>query len=158
MREQHEKSQAANSTAEYSLDDHIIDYELRRVKERRAHEEILSGRYRQPAFIARNYNCIFFSFSLFFSFYLPSSHNHIHSYTHSHATFIYFCYIFFFNQRKKNSRKFAKKKLFFFFFLFLKRKKSKSNKKVKFGKNHRPLSSSIANHKIHCCCRQRLIL
>lgn len=55
LREQHEKSKAANSTEIYSLDDHIVDYELRRVKERRAHEEILSGRYRQPAFIARNY-------------------------------------------------------------------------------------------------------
>ncbi|CRL05248.1 CLUMA_CG018185, isoform A [Clunio marinus] len=50
LKEQHEK---ANS-AEYSLDDHIVDYELRRVKERRAHEEVLSGRYRHPAFIERN--------------------------------------------------------------------------------------------------------
>ncbi|KAL7025863.1 hypothetical protein ACKWTF_013667 [Chironomus riparius] len=48
LREQHEKT----NNPEYSLNDHIIDYELRRVKERRAHEEILSGRYRQPAFIA----------------------------------------------------------------------------------------------------------
>lgn len=55
LREQHEK---ANFT-EYSLDDHIIDYELRRVKERRAHEEILSGRYRQPAFIARELRQLF---------------------------------------------------------------------------------------------------
>ncbi|KAG5670188.1 hypothetical protein PVAND_000468 [Polypedilum vanderplanki] len=52
LREQHEK---INCT-EYSLDDHIIDYELRRIKERRAHEEILSGRYRQPAFIAHSFN------------------------------------------------------------------------------------------------------
>lgn len=49
LKEQHEKA----NCAEYSLDDHIIDYELRRVKERRAHEEVLSGRYRHPAFIAR---------------------------------------------------------------------------------------------------------
>lgn len=55
MREQHEKT---NNT-EYSLNDHIIDYELRRVKERRAHEEILSGRYRQPAFIASKLEDIF---------------------------------------------------------------------------------------------------
>uniref|UniRef100_A0A182QGY7 SBF1/SBF2 domain-containing protein n=1 Tax=Anopheles farauti TaxID=69004 RepID=A0A182QGY7_9DIPT len=30
--------------------EHQIDYELRRAKERRAHEEVLSGRYRNPAF------------------------------------------------------------------------------------------------------------
>jgi hypothetical protein len=54
LKEQHEKSKAASNLSEvYSLDDHIVDYELRRVKERRAHEEILSGRYRQQAFIAR---------------------------------------------------------------------------------------------------------
>jgi hypothetical protein len=51
LKEQHEK---ANCVENYSLDDHIIDYELRRVKERRAHEEVLSGRYRHPAFISRN--------------------------------------------------------------------------------------------------------
>lgn len=50
LKEQHEKA----NCAEYSLDDHIVDYELRRVKERRAHEEVLSGRYRHPAFIARS--------------------------------------------------------------------------------------------------------
>jgi hypothetical protein len=53
LREHHEKT---NNPEIYSFDDLIIDYELRRVKERRAHEEILSGRYRQPAFIARNYH------------------------------------------------------------------------------------------------------
>ena len=36
-----------------TLDDDLIDFETRRVKERRAHEEILSGRYRQPKFIIR---------------------------------------------------------------------------------------------------------
>ena len=50
LKEQHERAKCT----EYSLDDHIIDFELRRVKERRAHEEILSGRYRHPAFISRN--------------------------------------------------------------------------------------------------------
>ncbi|KAL7025864.1 hypothetical protein ACKWTF_013667 [Chironomus riparius] len=54
LREQHEKT----NNPEYSLNDHIIDYELRRVKERRAHEEILSGRYRQPAFIANRINVV----------------------------------------------------------------------------------------------------
>lgn len=49
LKEQHEKA----NCFEYSLDEHIIDYEARRVKERRAHEEILSGRYRHPAFISR---------------------------------------------------------------------------------------------------------
>ncbi|XP_053675145.1 uncharacterized protein KIAA0513 [Anopheles nili] len=33
-----------------SRGEHQIDYELRRAKERRAHEEVLSGRYRNPAF------------------------------------------------------------------------------------------------------------
>lgn len=55
LKEQHEKA----NCAEYSLDDHIIDYELRRVKERRAHEEVLSGRYRHPAFISRNAQGLF---------------------------------------------------------------------------------------------------
>jgi hypothetical protein len=57
LKEQHEKA----NCVEYSLDDHIIDYELRRVKERRAHEEVLSGRYRHPAFIARTSQGSFFS-------------------------------------------------------------------------------------------------
>ncbi|EAA12211.4 AGAP007789-PA, partial [Anopheles gambiae str. PEST] len=35
--------------------EHQIDYELRRAKERRAHEEVLSGRYRNPAFSHRTY-------------------------------------------------------------------------------------------------------
>ncbi|CAO1422709.1 unnamed protein product [Diamesa serratosioi] len=50
LKEQHERAKCT----EYSLDDHIIDFELRRVKERRAHEEILSGRYRHPAFISQS--------------------------------------------------------------------------------------------------------
>jgi hypothetical protein len=58
LREQHEKT----TNTEYSLNDHIIDYELRRVKERRAHEEILSGRYRQPAFIASKLKVTFVLF------------------------------------------------------------------------------------------------
>lgn len=44
LKEQHEKA----NCAEYSLDDHIIDYELRRVKERRAHEEVIIRRHEFP--------------------------------------------------------------------------------------------------------------
>lgn len=50
LKKQHEKT---TNLVEYSLDDHIVDYELRRVKEKRAYEEILSGCYRHPAFIDR---------------------------------------------------------------------------------------------------------
>ena len=63
LREQHEKT----NNPEYSLNDHIIDYELRRVKERRAHEEILSGRYRQPAFIASKLEYILLHFLCIFN-------------------------------------------------------------------------------------------
>lgn len=35
------------------MDDDIVDFESRRVKERRAHEEVLSGRYRHPIFIEK---------------------------------------------------------------------------------------------------------
>lgn len=35
-----------------SWDENIIDFESRKVKERRAHEEVLSGKYRQPNLIA----------------------------------------------------------------------------------------------------------
>lgn len=35
-----------------SLDENIIDFESRKVKERRAYEEVLSGKYRQPNLIA----------------------------------------------------------------------------------------------------------
>lgn len=35
------------------MDDDIVDFESRRVKERRAHEEVLSGRYRHPIFMEK---------------------------------------------------------------------------------------------------------
>lgn len=38
-----------------SLDEHIIDFESRKVKERRAHDEVSTGKYRHPNFIARKY-------------------------------------------------------------------------------------------------------
>ncbi|XP_059618349.1 uncharacterized protein KIAA0513 [Phlebotomus argentipes] len=38
---------------EDEFDDYMIDFEARRVKERRAHEEILSGRYRHPNIVPR---------------------------------------------------------------------------------------------------------
>lgn len=38
-----------------SLDENIIDFESRKVKERRAHDEVSSGKYRHPNFIARKY-------------------------------------------------------------------------------------------------------
>jgi len=34
------------------MDENIIDFESRKVKERRAYEEVLSGKYRQPNLIA----------------------------------------------------------------------------------------------------------
>lgn len=37
------------------FDSDLIDFEARRIKERRAHEELISGRYRQPAFISSKY-------------------------------------------------------------------------------------------------------
>lgn len=33
------------------MDEHVIDFESRKAKERRAREEIKTGRYRQPNFI-----------------------------------------------------------------------------------------------------------
>uniref|UniRef100_A0A7G3AGQ2 Putative conserved plasma membrane protein n=1 Tax=Lutzomyia longipalpis TaxID=7200 RepID=A0A7G3AGQ2_LUTLO len=52
------KASPPNSTGlkedeEDDYDDYMIDFEARRVKERRAHEEILSGRYRHPNIIPR---------------------------------------------------------------------------------------------------------
>lgn len=35
-----------------SLDENIIDFESRKVKERRAHDELSTGKYRHPNFIA----------------------------------------------------------------------------------------------------------
>lgn len=34
-----------------SLDENIIDFESRKVKERRAHDEVSTGRYRHPNFV-----------------------------------------------------------------------------------------------------------
>jgi hypothetical protein len=92
LREQHEK---ASNNAEYSLDDHIIDYELRRVKERRAHEEILSGRYRQPAFIARKYGTLTYICIVYFIMKL-NSYKFLSSFR---ITFFLF-FFFFFNRSK----------------------------------------------------------
>lgn len=39
-----------------SLDENVIDFESRKVKERRAHDEVSTGKYRHPNFIARNLN------------------------------------------------------------------------------------------------------
>lgn len=41
------------------MDENIIDFESRKVKERRAHEEVKSGRYRQPNFITSNHFCYY---------------------------------------------------------------------------------------------------
>ncbi|XP_065085116.1 uncharacterized protein KIAA0513 isoform X2 [Ochlerotatus camptorhynchus] len=48
----HWKHPASNALrpADDHSESHQIDFELRRAKERRAHEEVLSGRYRNPAF------------------------------------------------------------------------------------------------------------
>lgn len=37
-----------------SIDENIIDFDLRNIKERRAREEIISGRYRQMNFLKSN--------------------------------------------------------------------------------------------------------
>ncbi|GAB0093312.1 uncharacterized protein DMENIID0001_083950 [Sergentomyia squamirostris] len=42
-----------SKTDEDDFEDYMIDFEARRVKERRAHEEILSGRYRHPNIVPR---------------------------------------------------------------------------------------------------------
>ncbi|XP_031617053.1 uncharacterized protein KIAA0513 [Contarinia nasturtii] len=41
-------------TDDVSLDEHIIDFDARKVKERRAHDEVSSGKYRHPNFITRS--------------------------------------------------------------------------------------------------------
>lgn len=38
-----------------SLDENIIDFESRKVKERRAQDEVSTGKYRHPNFITRNF-------------------------------------------------------------------------------------------------------
>lgn len=39
-----------------SLDENIIDFDARKAKARRAHEEVLSGKYRQPNFVGSKYS------------------------------------------------------------------------------------------------------
>lgn len=39
-----------------SLDENVVDFESRKVKERRAHDEVSTGKYRHPNFIASNLN------------------------------------------------------------------------------------------------------
>lgn len=38
-----------------SLDDSLIDFESRKVKERRAYDEVSSGKYRHPNFVTSKY-------------------------------------------------------------------------------------------------------
>lgn len=38
-----------------SLDENIIDFESRKVKERRAQDEVSTGKYRHPNFITRKF-------------------------------------------------------------------------------------------------------
>lgn len=38
---------------EESLDENALDFELKRIKERRAQEEVLMGKYRHPNFSSR---------------------------------------------------------------------------------------------------------
>ncbi|XP_055299700.1 uncharacterized protein KIAA0513 isoform X2 [Sitodiplosis mosellana] len=45
---------SAKQADEVSLDENIIDFESRKVKERRAHDEVSTGKYRHPNFIARS--------------------------------------------------------------------------------------------------------
>lgn len=52
-----------------SLDENIIDFEARKVKERRAHDEVSSGKYRHPNFIARKYSKDRFDFDKSMDFY-----------------------------------------------------------------------------------------
>lgn len=48
-----------------SLDENIIDFESIRIKERRAYDEVSTGKYRHPNFIASKLN----HFLLCFSYY-----------------------------------------------------------------------------------------